>query len=747
MNLVKWFRKNNTKVMAIVVIVLMVGFIGGSSLSMLLRGDGGADETIASYGKKGKITPRDRNEARGEIEILQAMAAPQMLYSVWQGRQNMGALLLSELLFSGDRASAAAVGEAKQAIQRYGYRISDRQLKDMYEQRTVPADIYWILLREEAQAAGFYVGPETVGQQIGPALSQLFNVPYTELMKSMVSRFGVQEKVILSTFGRLLAVLQYAEAACSTENLTTSQIKHMAQAQGEMLNADVVQLKASYFVDKTATPSETELTEQFGKYKDIFPGAASAANPYGFGYKLPDRVQLDYIAVKLEDIKAKVKSPTDEEAERYYRENRAQLFTRDVQTDPNDPNSWEPQVRPYAEVADEIAEQLMREKINRRAEEILLEVSTQANTDLEVATSGQKEPAIEELKQKAGKYEEIAQAVGQQYSVTLYSGRTGWLSPADIQDARYLNRLSLKGPGERPVRLSQLIFSAKAFGDSAVTLLSMPEPQLYRTIGPVQDPAARGTDFSEKIMAVVRIVGIEPAAAPESLDTTYSTKTMRIGDLTADEEDGVYAVREKVAEDLKVLAAWETTKTRAQQFVEMAAKDGWEETTKKFNELYGEQAKSDPNDPNVFQSQNLFGLRRIPQDQLKLIETQRSGIPGTAALLRQLNTRSRFVERLFQEAPDAAAGQTQDPKVMEFKPEQSYYCIKSIDVNPLNDKQFAGMKGGLLQRESHVEAQSLAIVHLNPANILKRTGFQWAPDVLEEEAQDQKTKETPEDAA
>ncbi len=29
MNLVKWFRKNNKKVMAVVVIVLMIGFIGG----------------------------------------------------------------------------------------------------------------------------------------------------------------------------------------------------------------------------------------------------------------------------------------------------------------------------------------------------------------------------------------------------------------------------------------------------------------------------------------------------------------------------------------------------------------------------------------------------------------------------------------------------------------------------------------------------------------------------------------------
>jgi len=36
MNLVKWLRKNNMKVMAVVVIVLMVAFVGGSALNYLL---------------------------------------------------------------------------------------------------------------------------------------------------------------------------------------------------------------------------------------------------------------------------------------------------------------------------------------------------------------------------------------------------------------------------------------------------------------------------------------------------------------------------------------------------------------------------------------------------------------------------------------------------------------------------------------------------------------------------------------
>ena len=50
MNLVRWFRKNNSKIMAVVVVVIMVGFIGGSALTKLLQGDPTrANEILATF--------------------------------------------------------------------------------------------------------------------------------------------------------------------------------------------------------------------------------------------------------------------------------------------------------------------------------------------------------------------------------------------------------------------------------------------------------------------------------------------------------------------------------------------------------------------------------------------------------------------------------------------------------------------------------------------------------------------------
>ena len=234
MNLVKWFRKNNTKVMAVVVIVLMVGFVGGSALTSLLRGSGGMKQAIAYYGiQKHKITPQSRQVARQELDILRDLGAPQILQY-----QDLRGVLLSELLFSESSGSAELINGLRQHIQQNRYFVTDKQLKAMYD-RTVPTDIYWILLRDEARQAGFHVRSQDIGQMLGQVLPQLYQGgTYAQAMKGLVSKYGMTEENILATFGNLWAVLQYAEASCSLEGVTDAEIRHVAGYERQMLTAE-----------------------------------------------------------------------------------------------------------------------------------------------------------------------------------------------------------------------------------------------------------------------------------------------------------------------------------------------------------------------------------------------------------------------------------------------------------------------------------------------------------------------------
>jgi hypothetical protein len=740
MNLMKWLRKNNKKLMAIVVIVLMIAFIGGSSFEMLFRGSGGAKRAIAYYGQKHKINHFDRMAADQEIEILTALGGDNIARA-----QGMGGLLLSELVFRSNREVAVA-DMARQTIQRNRYRISDEQLSKMFEGNRVPGDMFWILLTEEARTAGIRVPNEEVGKLLEGVIPQLFKSSYAQVMPSIMNRFNTPEERILTTFGKLLAVLQYAQIIASAENVTTSQIKHMASGESESLNAELVQLKASYFINKDEIPPEQTVAAQFDKYKANVPGAVSEANPFGFGYRLPDRIQFDYLALKLPDVASITKPVTEEETEQYYQQNRERQFTQKVPTDPNDPNSPQvTQVKSYAEVADTIRSQLQRQRVITKAEQILQDARNLADVNLPTASSEGREPTAEQRMKKAGDYITIADKLRERYNIPLYSGRTGLLSALNIQSDKYLRRMFLTAYGYTPVPLTQILFSPKELGEHATILLSMPPAALHVTLGPARDPmSATAMDLTGQIMLIARVVAVEKNAPPTGVDVAYGTKTLGLGE-TPEPKSQSFSVEEQVVNDVKALAAWDTTKSKAEEFMALAVKDGWDKAVAQFNKLYGQQAKADPNDPNVFRVDNQVGLQRLSKADLQVLTAQVSNRPASQIVLNQAANEGLFVDRLRSLIPAKSDAPAQMPVVVEFKPSQSYYVLKNLTLQRLTQEEFQKMKGMLVRREEYSQVESLAAVHFNPENIIKRMNFRFAQ--TEDQANEGETKQQPKEAS
>jgi hypothetical protein len=695
----------------------MVGFVGGSSLTYFLRGSGGMHSAIAYYGETRKITRQDLNMARHELEMLQALRADSVLRA-----QDLRGILLSELLFLQSRGSADLMNYVRQMIRRNQYRVSDRQLDALYERTGVAPAFYWILLQAEARSGGMRIRTEDVGSSLARVIPQLFSgQSYAAVMRSVVARYGVSEERILETFGRLLAVLQYAQTICATGSVTNAQIRHMASRENDTLDVELVQIRSADFADKEQKPTPEEMRAQFDRYKAYAAGEATESNPYGFGYKLPQRVRLDYIAVKLANVSSIVKPPTDEEAEKYYKDNRNRLFTEQIQIDPNDPNSVQERPKSYVDVVDTIRDQLKQQKITTKAEQILEEARNLADAELAAGTEEGQGPTVAQLKERAGDYQQIALDLASKYGITLHSGQTGWLSPLNAQTDEYLGRLFVTGAGPNPVRLSQLLFSVEALGEKATIVMSARRAELYRTIGPAREAmAGMGPDLSGQIMVIVRIIQAQKAAEPESLDVTFDTRALELGETSEKQDDSTYSVSEKVTEDLGKLAAWERTRDRADEFVALASNDGWDRAVARFNELYGEKAEAGPDEPNVFELQQLTGLRRISRAQLQVMATQVANNAAAEVILNEAKVERQFIDHLYSLVPADANAPPAMPKVVEFKPTQSFYCLSKISVSRLNQQEYQQVKGMLLRREEHTQTQSLAAVHFSPAHIRKR---------------------------
>jgi hypothetical protein len=721
MNLMKWLRKNNKKLMAVVVIVLMVAFIGGSSFQYLFRGSGGVKEAVAYFGRNQKISHQDLRAADQEVEIVSALGADSVARA-----QGMAGLLLSELVFR-QNGNAAALDMARQAIQKNRYRISDQQLSEMSNTHGVPGPMFWILLCNEAQQAGIHVSNEQVGKLLEQIIPQVFEGrTYAQIVPGMMNRFGVPEDTIVGTFGKFIAVLQYAQVVSSVENITTSQIKHLASNESESLTAEMIQLKASYFVNKGETPSEEAVKQQFERYKDNVPGQVSESNPYGFGYRLPDRIQFDYLALKLSDVAAVAKPPTQEEAEQYYQQNRDRQFTQRTPSDPNDPNSPAvAKVKTYAEVSQTIMDQLRHQRITAKAEQILQEARLIADVNLPGTYNGQ-EPTAEQRMKKAGDYAKIAAELGKKYSLPLYSGRTGQLSVANMQSDKVLRRMFLAISRNNAVPLTQILFSVKELGDHATILLSLPPAVQYVTVGPVQDPMnAVASDLSGQVMMMARVVDAHKSAPPVNASTAFSTKTPGLG-TPADPKNQSFSVEEQVVNDIRMQAAWETTKAKAEEFKALAGKDGWDKAVAEFNKLYGKQAKADPNDPNVFRVDHQAGMQRISSADLQVLAAQVSNGPASEIVMNQARNEGQLADRLFALIPDKADAPAQMPVIVEFKPNQAFYVFKTLTMQRLTQEEFQKMKGMIVRREEYSQIENLAAVHFNPENVIKRTNFRFA---------------------
>lgn len=715
MSLVKWFRKNNTKIMAVVVIVLMIGFIGGSALTYLLEGGRGLKDAVATIEGK-KITNNDLIQARRELELLRMLRTDDLLRA-----QGLQGVFLAELLFSAERGgSPELINRVKQTIRQNMYPISEKQINDLYR-RSVPPHVYWCCLKEEVRRAGIGIRNNEVGAILGSYIPQLFNgQTYSQFIGAIINKQRIPEDQILFTVGELLSVFQYSQIICSNEDLTAKQALYAASTEQESLDVEYVEFDAGVFIDPNRPePGEKELTRHFDQYKTFFPGEITDENPYGFGYKLPDQVRLDYIAVKLDDVRQIIAVPTQDEIGDYYSRHKETLFTEQVQSDPNDPNSPTiDRIKSYAEVSGTIAKQLLADKTNSKADSILQEARTLTEVNQQAAQTDEQKTS-KQFKEKAVDYQPVAQKLGEKYKIKVYSGQTGWLNALDIQTDEYLGSIFLRGYGQNLVGLSQVVFAVDELGVSELGPFDVSKPRMYENIGPLKNPYSIGS-----LMAIVRIVDARKAAAPESFDVSYSTHTLQLDPNEPQTDDeNTYSVKEKVVDDFKKLNAMEATKTKAQEFVNLIEMESWDKAISVFEQLYDRKENRKENDPNTFRLQNETGLRRIPLDIMETLAEQNQGRPAMSLRLNDLKINKRFVDKLYSLVPPDSNSVEALPVVMEYKPDLKYLVIKDISIKRIWKEQYDQMKTESLFRQENAQSQALAAIHFNPANVLKRMNF------------------------
>jgi hypothetical protein len=725
MDFVKWVRKNNRKIMVFVVIFSMVSFVIGSYGIQILVGIFGAgNATLATYDGH-KIKSKEFQQAHNELKVLQMLMADRLLLSQQAG---LSGPLLVNLLFRDSQLTGDLASQLKQAAQQGQLSVSVDKIEAFFSKSPERPEILWTLLKAEAYRAGFLIPSDSARMTLQGVIPQLSGqqIDAAQLVAVIIRETNFSEEQIIRTFADMMSVLSFAGNVMSNQAVTTGQVRADIARSQERLDAEFVKFNAADYIDANATVSEDELQKQFEAYKSVPANTFSPDNPFGFGYQLPKRVQLEYMVVPMDDVRQQIEKPTAEAVENYYSRNIEQ-FQSQVPSDPNNPESEKvTQTQSFSEVESSIRRALEEQKMSTLASQIFMEA--RQLTEKKFETINFDEATAADIQMAAGDYLAAAQQLQEKYKVSVISGKTGLLGPDEFSQRSILNTLSMQQ------RNAYLPLSELAFAVTEEKLerprIGLPSIRTWENMGPFSGGFYQEQKNKyQRLMVLTRVIDIAEAQAPERLDLTYDTSGIRIFD-DQPEKDTTFSLTEQVKEDVLLQRAMEEVKTRAETLAQLVKDQGWEQGLKTYNETY---------DPDV-RLDSLKQQQRMAAAEMAIRRQQMKNSPASARRLQTQLVGGMLNNELSSLLPaeGESTGTIQD--VVEFAPQAAYFVVKDVVRKPATTEDYLENKAIAALKLSSAQSQELALIHFNPENILERMDYEAVkqdPEELERSLQQQ----------
>jgi len=492
--MLRWLRKYNKWILVVGTSFLMVAFL------LPLGQTGGQRQVVSTIGRVygQEITTEDRQRAQLQRDILGALSG---VFILAEGSdEDLRWLLMSlEAERMGLSASAfevngllATLGLVDAAtnddseLQRRAARlnVSTDAVRDAVRQ--------WIILQRYQSLV--------LGRT--PAEG--------DMVSNAVDRF--------EQFRRLLMQAQFDPSALNMldrpfglPRLSDELIEHYVYEMGSQVDVAFVPIGYELKFGEAGPPDEATVEDLFQRYRDDFPGQSE---PYGFGYRLPDRVRVEYLAFPAEDIRASI-DYGEVDLLAYYRENRGR-YLRPVD-DPDMPREQAPydEVRARVEndyLTDQVAER--GEAMARAARAILLD---QVRREFDVEGGLYQIPEDWQPMPLQDVALQIQEEFGLLPEVQRYDDR--WLAEEDLEE--------LPGVRDALVPEARLPFSEYVMGVRELLPedVSIDDPRVGRRLQ-VHVPLPPMIDFSRSYY-VARVIDVSPEHSPDSIDDVPNNQVRR----------------------------------------------------------------------------------------------------------------------------------------------------------------------------------------------------------------------------
>ena len=400
----------------------------------------------------------------------------------------------------------AQVQEELAVLERFG----DRLLNNL---GAAHDPVHWYLLTREASEAGLVGGlgdgrlraeeraiAENAQSQPGADGKTPPQIDGTMVVRALMMSSHASEKAVLTTLAKVNGVYRLLGLYSSMPRFSDARLRHAAARELTSVACDVVVLDArTLTLPEVGEPSPPELDEQLKKYGDKKPGEGD----FGFGYRLPDRVKVEWIEIPLANVQAVIEASSSLDTltlKKKFAENPAKFGVTDTSIDALS-------IFPAYEAS--VRKTVLEELVTAR----MADVTKFTSDHLALATRGLAKDGgyfklPEDWASKKPDFLALCNQLVAEFKIdTPLYGSTGgqWNAADDLKKISNLGTATTTKFGARSMSFTDLIAQTKELGHGNDTV-------------PIQkDVASPPLTATNRSVFFFRVIDVDPSRAPTSV--------------------------------------------------------------------------------------------------------------------------------------------------------------------------------------------------------------------------------------
>lgn len=556
--MLKWFVKYNKILLVVFGVLLMVSFTIGTvaldtfldrAFNLIRYGSTLSPGDTIGKTESYKITTLDEQEAYEDQKILGAVLGsvnPVLPRMIIGDDELRWALALQEARRAGLWASNQ---EVAQMLGYLGIDSTERMARleavaGYSDPRIREAVRHFLMVenyRQLVSGTAFQPMEDGIPTQTYARLSDLREAAQTFQMAQQLYAQSQNP----SSYFRASALMRQANMlfmlADGAPRYSEPSLEYLFASRGAQVSGQYVLVGNRVYQQDVPAPTEQELQALFDQYKDELPGRSE---PYGFGYKFPDRVKLEALTLPIAPIREKVRPDVEVDiaaAMEFYEQHKDQMVARNEMGEPTGEKLSFEQARPR------IIERLIDERANEKAMTIAKQARAILTQNLaNVEQEGGYYQLPDDFKPVSMRVAADKLAQQQDVRVTLTDAQLAdqWQTMNDLVQIEDLGMSVLASAPQVP--LVEYVKSAKQMNPPITN------PLITRRLQ-VNVPSEIMAD-RDGSLSVFRLTAASPEHSPESLET----------------------VRDQVTNDARQLAAFKKLMENQSQWTEQGRSKGLE---------------------------------------------------------------------------------------------------------------------------------------------------------------------------